>query len=102
VTHHENRPISLTSMLVSMHESEGTHFKCPFYIGLVPRTSWGRPYDGTPPLSLSELAATTSAPNFLSSHHETALSSSLTETLPLCILILTASKHSTMASFSVL
>ena len=70
--------------------------------GWRPRTSWGRPYDGTPPLSLSELAATTSAPNFLSSHHETALSSSLTETLPLCILILTASKHSTMASFSVL
>ena len=49
MTHHENRPISLTSMLVSMHESEGTHFKCPFYIGLVPRTSWGRPYDSTPP-----------------------------------------------------
>ena len=42
----------------------------------------------TMPIPSFKLAATRSAPKFLSSHRETALCSSLTETLPLCTLFL--------------
>ena len=53
----------------------------------------------TMPIPPSKLAATTSAPKFLSSRHETALCSSLTALLH-CTL--TASKHSVMAKLQML
>ena len=52
-----------------------------------PKTSGWRPTRAEPartmPIPPPKLAATTSAPQFLSSHHETALCCSLTDSLPL-------------------
>ena len=95
--HHENCPIYLTSLLVERMQVNGLTSSAP-------HTSNWRPARAKAarmmPILPSKLAANTSAPNSLSSHHETALGSSLTETLPYCTP--NVSKHSAMPNANML
>ena len=83
VNHLENRPISPNLCWFDSFEC----MKANELTSSAPKTPRWRPARAEParmmPIPPSKLAATTSAPQFLSSHHELALCSSLTETHPL-------------------